>query len=197
VVILKWSAPVMPLNCRYQAPPQDGVVERDFNRLPCSLWKLTETQLKTLQKEQFESDPSTDPDLWRDRALFTLAQDDSLFRIDFIPRNPTRDQLFHVHRVKEERVYQNWEHHLAGVKFYLPVRDLPPKIFDLCKVSIPETLAELRSINHELVATALSCIKEDREMLGLSLTVAEGTIIWMKSAPPVIETEDETNEMSE
>src|SRR6185369_13299722 len=87
--------------------------------------------------------PDDTYDIWRWRTIYSLAQDDSLVCINFIPKDSSQDQITHVMRTKknedEIRSYQLYCHDLLQVKYLLPVEQ-PSQVFQVHSQSSLESL---------------------------------------------------------
>ena len=195
MVSVHWPASQPPLSCFYDEETMtcDSEEESNYKGYQIDLKTLqgkelefTEEQLRRVQNT-LEIDPNTEPFIWKSRALFALARDEGLFSIDFIPQDPTKDNIMHIHRIKEgdreKAVERTYLYEYGGCKFFLPDEKYPiaAHIFDLFNPDLSSTLTRL-SLDRTLVSKALTYLQNDPDTLGIALTVAEGTFIWFKSA---------------
>jgi hypothetical protein len=184
LVSVHWPAPPIGASCYYdEISTEQESYKTSFRHFRPIERAFSEEALSQIQTT-LEADPDDGKFVWKERALFTLARDESLFSVDFIPRDPTKDTIVHLHRIRdeEESLDQTYIHNHGGCKFFLPVQDYPDSanIFDLFSSDIFRIVNQLL-INPLQVTTALIYLRQDPDTLGVALTTKKGTFMWIKA----------------
>ncbi len=131
--------------------------------------------------------PDEAPDIWRFRILFTLAQSESVFCINFIPFNPAKAQIIQVMRLKDKENISSQEifcHEYLDLKYVLPVK-AADQVFDLSNSTVSDTIGHLKAHIPE-IEKALTYFLNDVRSRGLAITIqdkVQKTYIWLKKAP--------------
>jgi len=120
--------------------------------------------------------------------MYTLGQSESVFCINFIPEDPSKPQIIHVMRLKDEKedvvTYPVFCHELVHLKFILPV-EKADQVFDLSKCRVSQTLENVTPGLIPIIEKSLDCFLKDVRSKGLALTLESktgtpATYIWLK-----------------
>jgi hypothetical protein len=181
----KWPQSVAS-GCAWDKPPmstrriQLGTLE--------ILYKNYSPRLLQSCKEISFALPDTSYDIWKVRTMYTLGQSESIFCINFIPEDPSKPQIIHVMRLKDEKqdvsTYPVFCHEHVHLKYILPV-EKADQVFDLSKCRVSQTLDNVTPGLIPIVEKALTCFLKDVTSKGLALTLESkrgtpSTYIWLK-----------------
>ena len=186
MISISWPQSPPPVLCSQELPlAPEGVFTRKISELCPTIQEFSEGVLRKLQKRYLESEGNATR--WTKLAIVSLSLDHRVHCFDLIPRDPSKAYIVHVSRVKEgeDVLTQNlYEYHQGSLKFYLPTNTFSPRhVFDLSTGLISETIKGL-TVDPDLIKTALKALFLDKEMMGVALTISEGTFIWLKGASP-------------
>jgi len=174
----------------------ENVVLMPFNSLKPELLQYSEYVLKNALKK-YELECSDEESLiWKTRILFTLARNQSIFSISFIPSNSNEAQIIQVLR-KEGNAPEEKEnsapkplfcHHYSAYKFIMPVKTAD-KVFDLSKTEVSRSIESLNPALIPVVAKAINYLKKEPDLSGLALTLESKaktpvTYVWLKGMSP-------------
>jgi hypothetical protein len=162
----------------------ENVFKMALESLKPAIVSYTDSVLKKTL-EEYEQRSDEEKAVWRKRILFTLAREQSIFSISFIPANPNEAQIFQV--VRQDRAPEYlFCHQYVAHKFILPVETVE-RVFDPSKWQVA-SIAE--SIKPRLVAVinkAVNYLREDFDLSGLALTLEnkagkQVTYVWLKGS---------------
>lgn len=126
--------------------------------------------------------------VWRWRTIYTLMQCESIFCVNFIPREPGKGQIVHAMRGKNKEEAQSLQvycHDLNTIRFILPVNQWT-EASDLSVKNITETVVQFESTVRSVIEKALTCFINDPQAKGIALTLDREpdkpeTYIWIKA----------------
>ncbi len=169
-------------------PLGENVVQMSLDSLKPALVQYSEYVLKNSLRE-YKQRPDDESSVWTKRILFTLARNQSIFSISFIPSNSNKAQMIQVIRLKEGRAPDIlFFHHYINYKFILPVKTAD-RVFDLSKIEVSRTVESLTLSLIPAVTKALGYLKEESDLSGLALTLESRaktpvTYVWLKGTSP-------------
>lgn len=177
--IAKWPKESF-LGCGFEPRLPESIPTIKLGSLNPTCEKCSPEMFKARLKSALELPDHTD-DIWRWRTIYSLAQNESLVCINFIPKDPSKDQIAHVMRTQmsqeEIQSYHLYCHDLLQIKYLLPVEQ-PTQVFDL------STVIAVEGIEGSEIASALDCFSKDSLSQGLALTFDKAgtlkTYIWLK-----------------
>jgi hypothetical protein len=167
----------------------ENVVQISFDSLNPALVHYSEYVLKNTLREYKHGRPDDESSVWTKRILFTLARNQSIFSISFIPSNSNKAQMIHVIRKEDRPPDILFFHHYVGYKFIIPAKTAD-RVFDLSKIEVSKAVANLTLGLIPAVTKALDYLKEESELSGLALTLESQaktpvTYVWLKGASPL------------
>lgn len=166
----------------------ENVVQMSLDSLKPALVQYSEYVLKNTLRE-YKQRPDEESSVWTKRILFTLARNQSIFSISFIPSNSNKAQMIQVIRLKEGHAPETlFFHHYVNYKFILPV-ETADRVFDLSKWKVPVTVESLKPSLVPAVTKALGYLKKESDLSGLALTLESKaktpvTYVWLKGTSP-------------
>lgn len=187
MVLSKWPSMKTHLGCGLGSPLSvKNTLRISLGSLDPDCEAYTPEMLKNEGEAAFKL-PDQTYDIWRWRTIYTLAQNESIFCINFIPRDPHVAQIIQVMRLKgtleEARSLELFCHDLFSIKFILPVMKAD-QMYDLSQRSITETISQFTCPVKAVIEKALACFSKDLRSIGLALTLEENgnqrTYIWLK-----------------
>ncbi|HEY5235807.1 MAG TPA: hypothetical protein VIJ14_06490 [Rhabdochlamydiaceae bacterium] len=187
LVSAKWPKIERPLGCGHDTPSSlTSSVVISLGSLNPDFEAYTFEQLKLERQAAFRL-PDKTYDIWRWRTIYTLAQNEAIFCISFIPKEPHKAQIIQVMRLKsspeEARSLELFCHDLFSIKFILPVKNAD-QVYDLSQRSVTETISQFTLPVKAVIEKALASFSKDSRSLGLALTLEEDgkqrTYIWLK-----------------
>ena len=168
VAYAKWPTQGKFLGCGFDSPLSEKSTSTiTLGSLEPSCEKCTPEMFKDRLKSALEL-PDQTYDIWRWRTIYSLAQQESVVCINFIPKDSSKAQIAHVMRTKmnqeEIQSYRLYCHDFLQIKYLLPVEE-PTQVFHLSAGSV------LDGIEGSALASALDCFSKDSESQGLALTI--------------------------
>src|ERR1700678_2302775 len=100
LVNCKWPQTMAP-GCARDKPPI-SIRRIQLGTLEILYKKYSSRMLNSCQEACFAL-PDTSYDIWKIRTMYTLGQSESIFCINFIPEDPSKSQIIHVMRLKNEK----------------------------------------------------------------------------------------------
>ena len=190
MVSLQWPRIVSPGGCGQDRFPSMGLEPIRLDTWTIYYKIYAPHRLKLCEQLADSANDHIAEDIWRGRTLFTLAQSESIFCINFIPTNPYEAQMVLVMRLHggmDAPSYPMFCHNYPTLKFILPVK-MPDQVFDLLKKGIPETINQFESHRRSIIEKALTYFSKDPHSQGLALTLknedgSQKTYIWLKGIP--------------
>jgi hypothetical protein len=184
IVSGKWLEAIGSGGCSHDKPHSlENYVRVSLESLKPQYQTYTPKTLKAYQ-EAFDELPDESAGIWRFRTLFTLAQSESVFCINFIPVNTSKAQIIQVMRLKAEQdtsLQEVFCHEHLDLKYLLPVRAVD-QVFDLSLLKISDTIGSLQTQIPD-IEKALERFLKDPHARGLAVTVEDKpqkTYMWLK-----------------
>jgi hypothetical protein len=190
MVSAKWPRTERLLGCGFDIQiSSKRTVAISLGNLKPVCEEYSHKRLKSELDAAFEL-PDNTHDILRWRTIYTLMQNETIFCINFIPKDPTVAQIIHVMRLKDkEKEVESCRvfcHDVFNLKFILPVESAD-QVFDLSKKTVSETVNQFDPSIGLVIERALACFSEDLRSQGLAITLEikaekSATYIWLKGS---------------
>lgn len=168
-------------------PSAGNVAQVALESLKPAMMRYTDSVLKKTL-EEYERRPAHENSVWSNRILFTLAREQSIFSISFIPADPNKAQILQV--IRQDRTPEHlFYHQYLAYRFISPAK-IVDGVFDPSKWQVSAIAESLKPRLATVVSKAVDYLKEDFALSGLALTLENKagksvTYVWLKSPAPI------------